>query len=104
MIADYTWYMIFRETVGEPAYYSRGGLIDAVAAESAEAAVEKAKTRNPVRDCEYLEAKPLTRCQWERAREVRRRRHNDNMEFLSLMQSMGLIDEDEIGNDDPESV
>lgn len=102
MIADYTWYMIFRETVGEPAHYSRGGIIDAVAAESEEEAIKTARRRNPVRDCEYLEAKPLTRPQWEKAREVRRRRHNDNVEFKRLMESMGLLLEDEeLGNVDP---
>lgn len=96
MIADYTWYMIFRETVGDQqaAHRSRDGLIDAVAAESTEEAIKIARTRNPVRDSETLEAQPLTRCQWERAREVRRRRHNDNVEFRRLMHSMGLILED----------
>lgn len=85
MIADATWYLIFRHVRGNPVVHSRQGVIDAVAAESVDRAIAIARERNPVRSCEYLEAKPVTRSHDRQAMSIRASRQREIKEFNELM-------------------
>lgn len=90
MIADATWYLIYRRVRGNPAVHSRTGIIDAVATESVARALEVARERNPVRSCEYLEVRPVLRTHAGEAKFWRKQRQKEIKEFKELM---GVEDE-----------
>lgn len=89
---DVTWHLIYRHLRGSPQVHSRTGIIDAVAAESVDRAIEIARARNPVRSCEYLEAQPIPRSKADVGRNIRNRRLRENEEFLALMVEGGWME------------
>ena len=87
LIADATWYLISRHVKDNHEKRSRGGFIDAVEASTAEEAIDLAKTRNPVRPSEFLEAYPVSDQYYYRAESLNKKRTEEIEGFAELMEA-----------------